>query len=72
MNMDDQGHKPLHSEDVQRLLDGPQRGDPFRESLEFLYQQDQARRREPQLRSGLMLGLVVYTLFGIIGSSIGL
>lgn len=66
MNMDDQGHKPLHSEDVQRLLDGPQRGDPFRESLESLYQQDQARRREPQLRSGLMLGLVVYTLFGII------
>ena len=66
MYMDDQGRRPLHSEEIQRLLDSQQRSGPFREPLESLYQQDQALRREPQLRSGLMVGLVVYTLFGII------
>lgn len=66
MHKDDQGLRPLHSEEIQRLLEGPQRGGPFREPLENLYQHDQALRREPQLRSGLLLGLVIYTLFGII------
>jgi diguanylate cyclase (GGDEF)-like protein len=66
MYMDDQGRKSLHSDDIQRLLEGSPRSGPFRESLESLFLQDQAVRREPQIRSGLMLGLVIYTLFGMI------
>lgn len=66
MHKDEQGSRPLHSEEIQRLLDGSQRMGPFREVLESLYQHDQSLRREPQLRAGLVAGLVVYTLFGII------
>jgi diguanylate cyclase (GGDEF)-like protein len=66
MYRDDSGLKPLHSEDIQRLLDGARRNGPFRDPLESLYQQDQAVRRQSQWRSGLILGVAVYTLFGII------
>ncbi|HCT40742.1 MAG TPA: hypothetical protein DF427_06145 [Moraxellaceae bacterium] len=66
MHKDEQGRRPLHSEEIQRLLDSPPRAGYFRESLETLYQQDQAARREPQLRAGLVLGLAIYTLFGVI------
>lgn len=66
MHKDEQGRRPLHSEEIQRLLDAPPRGGHFREPLESLYQQDQSSRREFQLRAGLVLGLVIYTLFGVI------
>ncbi|MFP5430166.1 MAG: diguanylate cyclase [Gammaproteobacteria bacterium] len=66
MHKDDQGQRPLHSEEIQRQLDEPQRGGVFREPLETLFQHDQSLRREGQLRSGLLLGLVIYTLFGMI------
>ncbi len=66
MHKDDQGQRPLRSEEIQRQLDEPQRGGVFREPFEALFQSDQSLRREGQLRSGLILGVVIYTLFGMI------
>lgn len=58
--------RPLHSEEIQRLLDTPRQGWHLREPLESLYQNDQSMRREYQLRVGLVLGLVIYALLGVV------
>ncbi|MDP2226347.1 MAG: diguanylate cyclase [Moraxellaceae bacterium] len=57
--------RPLHSEDIQRLLDSPRDSLGFREPFESLFQQDQQSHREYQSRAGLVLGILIFSLFGI-------
>lgn len=66
MFMDEPGAaRPLHSDDIRRELDQPRPRLVFREPFESLFQRDRQSQREYQTRVGLVLGIVIFALFGV-------
>ncbi|MFN3586308.1 MAG: GGDEF domain-containing protein [Moraxellaceae bacterium] len=57
--------RPLHSDDIRRELARPRRRLTFRPPFETLYQQGRQAQREYQARVGLVLGIVIFALFGV-------